>query len=148
MASQRESIKNGFSLPGSKLGRSTHAVSGWSREPWHDGVSRGLWEGVAGVHQNELLARREVELTSQGDIEGLSRLYTEDCVFHYPGNNPLAGAHRGLSAFVTRLEEVFKEATITRELHDALGTDDHAVQLLGVTATSGVARIPGARFGS
>src|SRR5688572_12653212 len=100
------------------------------------------------MHRNELLARQEVELASQGDIEGLRRLYTEDCVFHYPGKNPLAGAHRGVSAFVSRLEEVFKGATITRELHDALGTDDHAVQLLGVTATSGVARIPGARFGS
>jgi uncharacterized protein len=89
------------------------------------------------MHRNELLARRDVELASQGDIEGLRRLYTEDCVFHYPGNNPLAGANRGLSAFLSRLEEVFNGATITRELHDALGTDDHAVQLLRVTATSG-----------
>ena len=28
-------------------------------------------------------------------------------------------------------------AVLTRELHDALGTDDHAVQLLRVTATAG-----------
>ena len=92
---------------------------------------------VAGMHRNELLARQEVELASQGDIEGLRRLYTEDCVFHYPGKNPLAGAHRGVSAFVSRLEEVLKGATITRELHDALGTDDHAVQLIRATATAG-----------
>jgi uncharacterized protein len=100
-------------------------------------TDQGTVGRVAGVHRNELLARRDVELASQGDIEGLRRLYTEDCVFHYPGKNPLAGAHRGLSAFFSRLEEVFKGATITRELHDALGTDDHAVQLLRVTATSG-----------
>jgi hypothetical protein len=92
---------------------------------------------VAGVHRNEALARREFELASQGDFEGLQRLYTEDCVFHYPGQNPLAGTHRGVDAFVTKLEEVFNGVTLTRELHDAAGTDDHAIQLLQATATAG-----------
>jgi ketosteroid isomerase-like protein len=89
------------------------------------------------MHANESLARCEIELVSRGDVEGLQRLYAEDCAFHYPGNNPLAGTHRGLPAFVARLEEAFEGATITRELHDALGTEDHAVQLLRVTATAG-----------
>jgi ketosteroid isomerase-like protein len=92
---------------------------------------------VAGVHPNELLARREIEFISQGDVEGLRRLYADDCVFHYPGKSPLAGTHRGVSAFMANLDAVFAGATITRELHDALGTDNHAVQLLRVTATAG-----------
>ena len=30
-----------------------------------------------------------------------------------------------------------RDGTLTRELHDALGTDNHAVQLLNVTASVG-----------
>jgi ketosteroid isomerase-like protein len=133
---RKELVKEWLQLQGSKLGRSTHAISGWSRDLGTKWVNRGRRKGAAGVHGNELLARREVKLASQGDIEGLRRLYAEGCVFHYPGKNPLAGAHRGLSAFLTRLDEVFNGATITRELHDALGTDDHAVQLIRATATA------------
>ena len=84
-------------------------------------TDQGTVGRVAGVHRNELLARRDVELASQGDIEGLRGLYTDDCVFHYLGKNPLAGAHRGLSAFLSRLEEVFKGATITRPAHRRRG---------------------------
>jgi ketosteroid isomerase-like protein len=67
---------------------------------------------VAGVHPNELLARREIELISQGDVEGLRHLYADDCVFHYPGKSPLAGTHRGVSAFMAKLDAVFAGATI------------------------------------
>jgi hypothetical protein len=31
------------------------------------------------VHPNELLARREIELISKGDVAGPRRLYADDC---------------------------------------------------------------------
>ncbi len=89
------------------------------------------------MHRNEMLARREIDLISAGDFEALGDLYTDDVVVHYPGRNPLAGSYSNLEDFVARLEQLFKDGTVTRELHDALGTDDHAVQLLNVTASVG-----------
>ena len=89
------------------------------------------------MHPNEALARREIDLISQQDVEAHRRLCADDCVFHYPGKSALAGTYRGLPEFMARLEEVFDGVTITRELHDALGSDDLAVQVLRVTATAG-----------
>lgn len=108
-------------------------VSNWMTQD----IDFAYFGEVTGMHPNESLARREIDLIRQGDAEGHRHLYTDGCVFHYPGKSPLAGAHRGLPEFMARLEEVFYGATITRELHDALGSDNHAAQLLRVTATVG-----------
>ena len=89
---------------------------------------------VASIHPNELLARREVDLINAGDFEALDDLYTDDLVVHYPGKNPLAGSHP-IQEFLAKFQTVLKDGTLRRELHDALGTDDHAVQLLSVTAS-------------
>jgi ketosteroid isomerase-like protein len=89
------------------------------------------------MHPNELLARREIDLINAGDFEALDDLYTDDLVVHYPGKNPLAGSYRNVQEFLAKAETVFKDGTLKRELHDALGTDDHAVQLLSVTASVG-----------
>src|SRR5688500_7144458 len=86
------------------------------------------------MHPNEQLARREIELIDAADMEGLRALYADDCVLHYPGKNPLAGDHRGLDAFFARADALFGDGSITRKLHDAFGTDEHAVQILDVTA--------------
>jgi ketosteroid isomerase-like protein len=91
---------------------------------------------VTRVHPNELLARREIDLINAGDFDALNDLYTDDLVIHYPGQNPLAGSH-SLPDFLARFETVLNDGTLRRELHDALGNDDHAVQLLYVTATAG-----------
>jgi hypothetical protein len=91
------------------------------------------------MHPNEDLARRELDAIRAGaDIEALGEFYADDFVLHYPGRNPLAGDYRSLEDFLAKFEPVFGEdATVTRELHDALGSDDHAVQLLEVTANAG-----------
>jgi len=88
------------------------------------------------MHPNEELARREIELINAGNFEPLDDLYTDDLVVHYPGRNPLAGSH-SVQEFFPKFQSVLKDGTLTRELHDAFGTDDHAVQLLGVTASVG-----------
>ncbi|MDQ3955826.1 MAG: nuclear transport factor 2 family protein [Actinomycetota bacterium] len=88
------------------------------------------------MHPNELLARREIDLINAGDFEALGNLYTDDLIVHYPGKNPLAGSHP-VEEFLAKFQAVLKDGTLRRELHDALGTDDHAVQLLSVTASAG-----------
>lgn len=88
------------------------------------------------MHPHELLARREIELINAGDSDALEDLYANDLVIHYPGRNPLAGTH-SVREFLDRFQALLKDGTLTRELHDALGTDDHAVQLLRVTASVG-----------
>jgi ketosteroid isomerase-like protein len=80
------------------------------------------------------LARREMELIGAGDLESLQELYADDLVIHYPGRNPLSGTS-GVDDFIAKFEALLGKGTLVRELHDALGTDDHAVQLLRVTAS-------------
>ncbi|MDQ3962653.1 MAG: nuclear transport factor 2 family protein [Actinomycetota bacterium] len=90
------------------------------------------------MHPNERLARRDIELIEAGDFEALGELYADDFVFHYPGNNPLAGDYENVDDFVARAERLFGEGgALKRELHDAFGSDDHAAQLLQVTAEVG-----------
>ena len=89
------------------------------------------------MHPNEELARRELELIEAGDEEQLATLYGDDLVLHYPGRSPLAGEHRNLDDFVAKFRALMGvDGTVTRELHDALGSDDHAIQPLTVTANA------------
>lgn len=92
------------------------------------------------MHPNEALARAEAEAWVKGDADSSLALYTDDAVFHYPGRNPLAGeyvGHDGLREFASKVGNLVGDGTLTRELHDALGTDDHAVQLLTLGAEIG-----------
>jgi len=86
------------------------------------------------VHPNEQLARQEFDLLNAGDLEALDALYAKDLRGPLPRQEPLAGSHR-VDAFTSKLQALFKDATLVRELHDALGIDDHAVQMLEVTAS-------------
>jgi hypothetical protein len=55
----------------------------------------------------------------------------------YPGRNPLAGDHRGTHEFLAKIQPLTGEGgALTRGLHDAFGSGDHAVQLLTVTASA------------
>lgn len=85
------------------------------------------------MHPHEELARREMELIQAGDEDGVAALYATDFVLHYPGRNPLAGTYTDVEEFLRRLGGLFEGGTVERELHDAFGTDSHAVQLLTVT---------------
>lgn len=87
------------------------------------------------MHPDEALARREIELIEAGDLEALEDLYAAHFVVHYPGRNPLSGSYAARE-FLARFKQLLGDGTLTRELHDALGSDDHAVQLLRVTASA------------
>jgi ketosteroid isomerase-like protein len=87
------------------------------------------------MHPNEALARREMELLKAGDLDALEDVYAPDLVIHYPGRNPLSGTHPVAELFA-KFEALLGDGTLTRELRDALGSDDHAVQLLRVSASA------------
>ena len=86
------------------------------------------------MHPNEALARHEIDLLEAGDDAGVADLYAPDFVLHYPGRNPLAGTYRDVRDFLAKIADLFEGGTVRRELHDALGTDAHSVQLLRVRA--------------
>ena len=88
------------------------------------------------VHPNEQLARKEMELILAGNDEAGADLYAPDFVLHYPGRNPLAGTYTDVGEFLDKLGQLFEGGSVERELHDALGTDDHSIQLLSVTGTA------------
>jgi uncharacterized protein len=90
------------------------------------------------MHPNEELARRELEVLEAGDMDAIGELYADDFLLHYPGRNPLSGDHRSFQGFLAKVRQLLGEdGSVIRELHDAFGTDEHAVQLLTVTATAG-----------
>jgi ketosteroid isomerase-like protein len=80
-----------------------------------------------------------MRLLAQGDTDGALELYAEDIVFHHPGKNPLAGDYRGTEGILGFFEKAagHVDGGLRRELHDALGTDDHAIQLVTVEASRG-----------
>lgn len=90
------------------------------------------------AHQNEELARSEVEAGLRGDFEGMLDHYTDDAILHYPGRNALSGTYRGKDAIRTwgdKFGELLGESgSLTRTLHDVLASDDHAIQLLSLEA--------------
>jgi ketosteroid isomerase-like protein len=89
------------------------------------------------MHPNEVLARREIELINSGDFAALDEMYADDMLLHYPGRNPLAGEYRNVDDFLAKAQKLLGEGVLRRELHDAFGSDEHAIQLLNVTADVG-----------
>lgn len=87
------------------------------------------------THPNEELARKEFVAVVAGDMTAVMDSYTDDYVFHYPGRNPVAGEYRGkagLGEFLGKLTNLGVAAT--RELHDVVVSDEHAIQLVSVRA--------------
>lgn len=91
------------------------------------------------VHTNVSLARSEMEAAIRGDVEAMLDHYTDDVVLHYPGRNPLSGTYNGkegIRAWMAKVEQLLGDGgSLTRDLHDVLASDDHAVQLVSVDAT-------------
>lgn len=91
------------------------------------------------AHPSEELARSEMEAALRGDFEGMLDHYTDDAVLHYPGRNALSGTHRGkerIREWGRKIEELLgAEGSLTRTLHDIMAGDDHAIQLVSVSAT-------------
>ncbi len=88
-------------------------------------------------HPNVALLRRGYEAFAKGDMATLTELFSEDTVWHEPGNNPLSGEQRGREAVFAMFGRTaqLSGGTYRAELHDVLANDEHAVALSRMTGT-------------
>ena len=88
-------------------------------------------------HPNATLLRKGYEAFGKGDMATLTDLFSEDVVWHFPGNNQLSGVHRGRDAVFAIFAKTtqLSGGTFKIELHDVLANDQHAVALTRGTAS-------------
>lgn len=94
-------------------------------------------------HQNAAIIRGGYEAFNKGDMEALTEIFDENCVWHTPGNNPLSGDHKGRDATFAFFGELAQrtDGTFQAELHDVVANDEHAVGLHRATGTRGDKRL-------
>jgi uncharacterized protein len=81
--------------------------------------------------------RRGYEAFEKGDLDLIrNELFDPDVVWHVPGRNRLSGDFRGADAVIASFVRQFEETggTFKVEVHDILGSDDHAVVLATASA--------------
>lgn len=91
-------------------------------------------------HPNAALIRRYVAAQMAGDAATALACYADDLVLHVRGRSRHAGTYTGIEAyldFVTRVHQDTDGAIEIVEIHDILGSDDHAVLLVKERFSSG-----------
>jgi ketosteroid isomerase-like protein len=86
---------------------------------------------------NAQALRKGYEAFQTGNLDLLrDELFDANIVWHVPGKSPLSGDFRGTAAVLELFGKQFEETggTLKVELHDVLGSDDHAVALATVSA--------------
>jgi ketosteroid isomerase-like protein len=81
--------------------------------------------------------RRGYEAFQSGNLDLIrNELFDPDVVWHVPGRNRLSGDFRGADAVIASFVRQFEETggTFKVEVHDILGSDDHAVVLATASA--------------
>lgn len=89
------------------------------------------------AHPNEDLVREGYAAFGRGDIEALqSRFFDPGIRWHFPGRNPFSGDYTGIADVLGWLGRSFEASggTLSIELHDVIGNDEHVVALTTVRA--------------
>ncbi len=88
-------------------------------------------------HPNATLLRNGYEAFSKGDMATITELFSEDVVWHLPGNNQLSGVHRGRDAVFAIFAKTtqLSGGTFKIDVHDVLANEQHAVALTRATAS-------------
>ena len=83
--------------------------------------------------------RRGYAAFSAGDMATLTELFTEDAVWHVPGDGPISGPKQGRDAILSFFGELMSrsEGTLTVTLDDVVGGDHHTVSMDRNQATRG-----------
>ena len=83
-------------------------------------------------HPNAQVLRKMAERMEAGDMEGSADVLADDIVWYEIGR---AEPTRGKAALMQRFGEEQGSYEIKATMHDVLANDEHAVQLMNVTAT-------------
>jgi ketosteroid isomerase-like protein len=88
-------------------------------------------------HPNVAIVRNAYESFAKGDLDGALVDLADDCVFHFGGDGPNSGDHKGREAIAAALIKNF-ELTAGNSALDVRGIradDDHAAVVLQETAS-------------
>jgi uncharacterized protein len=97
---------------------------------------RGGQTGTARRRRQDWIVDQFERSLTVDDLESFFDLHSDDIVVHMPGQNPLAGEHKGgqaARALFTKLLELTGE-TARFDVHDILADDEHTVLLLTLHA--------------
>ncbi len=89
------------------------------------------------AHPNTERIRNAYNAFSEGDIQALFELWTDDIIWHDAGDHPLAGDHTGkeqVAGFLGGLAQQ-TDGTFRAELQHAIADDDQGYSLHKATAT-------------
>jgi uncharacterized protein len=85
-------------------------------------------------HPNAKLLRDMADRMQAGDMEAAFDVLADDVEWHEIGRSEPS---RGKEALAQRYSESVGDFEIEADLHDVLASDDHAIQLMNVTARRG-----------
>ena len=85
-------------------------------------------------HPNAKILRDMADRMNAGDMEGALDVLADDVEWHEIGRTEPT---RGKQALAQRYAESVGDFEIQADLHDVLATDEHAIQLMNVTARRG-----------
>lgn len=90
-----------------------------------------------GQHANVARVRDAYAAFSTGDLNGALKDLADDAVFHFNGEGPNSGDHKGRDAIEKALIAAFELTGGTQmlEIKDVFADDNHAIVVLHETAT-------------
>ena len=88
-------------------------------------------------HPNVAIVRSAYESFNKGDLDGALADLADDCVFHFGGDGPNSGDHKGREAITAALIKNFELTAGTQalEIRGIYADDDHAAVVLHETAS-------------
>jgi len=89
------------------------------------------------THPNVQTVREGYAAFAQGDLEALRKEYfAPDIIWHYAGHSLLGGHFHGAEQVLDWLGKTFELSggTLTVDVHDIVGNDEHVVALIVVRA--------------
>ena len=88
-------------------------------------------------HPNVATVRNAYEAFGKGDLDGALADLADDCVFHFGGDGPNSGDHKGREAITAALIKNFELTAGTQalDIKSIYADDDHAAVVLHETAS-------------
>ena len=88
-------------------------------------------EGSMTTPDNATSVQRGYDAFRAGDFSAFVDLIADDCVWHLPGRNPIAGTYRGRDAVLSLFAKTIEltDGDLEVELHDVTMSGDHVVAL-------------------